>query len=935
MATPTKQELDQINALLKDIQQKYDQLGQQNPFDGFDSKGIKNATNTIKQLQTAVKGVNSEVRDVNDEFDNTFRSLQSIVDELTKGKAATNKIVNSTKALEDVSSKIYSQKNRGIKLDSKELMSMQKKVDISFASLKQNKPFIEEQMAADAANIINAKNKVKLAEEASKIDKTKVEDLKQANKELNDTTASYSKNKTALGNINIMLDKNGGFQTKINGGLKQEILDRKAIESSIGITGGLLTSLSKVTGITGIFNIDKIKSEAENVAQGAIDAFRETEEYISKKTTLDLDLTEARDELIRLSEIVPKTQGEIVKLQEAIRKLEEEEANFDFTGDIKELEQIQLLIKDNKQLLEESNDQNVQVKIKGLDKDLDKATKGLDKLEDKARSESNSMSSQFKKLGKTMGSVFEGAFNAIKSPEAIFTALIMAAGEVNSQVVDLSKSMNVSYEEGQKIRGEFAAIAMSTEDITVTTKKLVEAQMQFNEALGLTGKIIPENAAAQSKLTNQLGISVESAAKLRQIAAATGVTLEEQKNTQYETISAVSAQKGLHINVKGVMDEVGKAGAYGLAQFQGSVVALTEGVAQAKALGLSLDQVNSIAGKLMDFESSINAELQAELLLGKDINLEKARLAALNNDQKTLMEEINREMGTFEDFSKMNRIQQEAMADAIGMSVDGLSESLLMQQYGKMNQDEIVALKGEEVAAQVEMLKTQEAFGLMIEKLQGALVDLAAGPLGSIAGFFTSILGESTAIALVIGGLGFGKLISGLPMLIAGLKSVKALEIGSSIAKIWGSMMSLGPIAGPAVAIGATTALVGSIATYATADDYMSPGYGKRTLSTPEGTVAFNDKDTIVAGTNLEQNMTTNNNGQSINSVINKPTTNSMVSNNQNTTQPIAPANNAMMEGELSAIKRVLENIATKEGTVSMNGTKFGTVTAMNTYQIQ
>ena len=224
------------------------------------------------------------------------------------------------------------------------------------------------------------------------------------------------------------------------------------------------------------------------------------------------------------------------------------------------------------------------------------------------------------------------------------------------------------------------------------------------------------------------------------------------------------------------MDEVGKAGAYGLAQFQGSVVALTEGVAQAKALGLSLDQVNSVAGKLLDFESSINAELQAELLLGKDINLEKARLAALNNDQKTLMEEINREMGTFEDFSKMNRIQQEAMADAIGMSVDGLSESLLMQQYGKMNQDEIVALKGEEVAAQVEMLKTQEAFGLLIEKLQGALTDIAAGPLGTIAGWFTSILGESTAIALVIGGLGFGKLISGLPISYKSVKTNKKIR---------------------------------------------------------------------------------------------------------------------------------------------------------------
>ena len=132
----------------------------------------------------------------------------------------------------------------------------------------------------------------------------------------------------------------------------------------------------------------------------------------------------------------------------------------------------------------------------------------------------------------------------------------------------------------------------------------------------------------------------------------------------------------------------------------------------------------------------------------------------------------------------------------------------------------------------------------------------------------------------------------------------------------------MGPAAIP-VAAAATTAMLASIAAYSTMDDGIIPGYGKRTLSTPEGTIAFNDKDTIVAGTNLDQN-----------TVINKPTTNSMVSNNT-TTQTVAPANNTRMENELGAIKKVLENIATKEGTVSMNGTKFGTVTAMNTYQIQ
>ena len=927
MATPTKQELDQINALLNDVQKKYDQLGRSNPFRNFDQKNIVDAGSAIKQLEVSLKGVNTELNNTNNEFSNTFKSLQSIVNELTRGKVATNKITNSTRTLEDVSSKILAQKNKGIKLDSKELMSMQKKADISFTNLKQQRSQIEALKEEASYSLKVSKSKIQEIGTAKNLTSEKKKERAAAEKSQAQALNDLAEHETRLGNINSILDKSSNFQSVIDKGLKREILDRKTIESSIGITGGLLSSLSKVTGITGIFDIDKIKTEAEKIAEDAIDEFRQTKEYIRDEEAFNVNIDNAKTSLLEISNVALLTQQEVIELKDELKTLQDKEANFKFSLDPEfdkaAKAKIENDIAEVQELIELGTEGGRKIRVDKLEGDLEKAQGGLEGLEAGARNASNSMSSQFKKLGKTMGSIFDGAFNAIKSPEAIFTALIMAAGEVNSQVVDLSKSMNVSYEEGQKIRGEFAGIAASTEDITVTTKKLVEAQMQFNEALGLTGKIIPENAAAQSKLTNQLGIGADSATKLRQIAEATGEDFREQTLAQYETVSAMSAQEGVAINVKGVMDEVGKAGAYGLAQFQGSVVALTEGVAQAKALGLSLDQVNSIAGKLLDFESSINAELQAELLLGKDINLEKARLAALNNDQKTLMEEINREMGTFEDFSNMNRIQQEAMADAIGMSVEGLSESLLMQQYGEMSQKEIVALKGEEVAAQVEMLKTQEAFGLLIEKLQGALTDIAAGPLGTIAGFFTSILGESTAIALVIGGLGFGKLISGLPSLIKGLKIIKGLEIGSSIAKMWGSYSTfMGPAAIP-VAAAATTAMLASIAAYSKADDYVSPGYGKRTLSTPEGTIAFNDKDTIVAGTNLDQN-----------TVINKPTTNSMVSNNT-TTQTVAPANNAMMEGELKAIKRVLENIATKEGTVSMNGTKFGTVTAMNTYQIQ
>ena len=42
---------------------------------------------------------------------------------------------------------------------------------------------------------------------------------------------------------------------------------------------------------------------------------------------------------------------------------------------------------------------------------------------------------------------------------------------------------------------------------------------------------------------------------------------------------------------------------------------------------MEMAKVESIADSLLNFEESISNELQAELLIGRDINLEKARQA--------------------------------------------------------------------------------------------------------------------------------------------------------------------------------------------------------------------------------------------------------------------------------------------------------------------
>ena len=101
------------------------------------------------------------------------------------------------------------------------------------------------------------------------------------------------------------------------------------------------------------------------------------------------------------------------------------------------------------------------------------------------------------------------------------------------------------------------------------------------------------------------------------------------------------------------------------------------------------------------------------MLTGKDINLEKARQAALNNDLATVAEEIAKITGNSAGFAEMNRIQQEAIAKAVGMTREELAASLKEQE----------ALKSMGVASVEE---AQKKFDLLVEQngIEGALAEM-------------------------------------------------------------------------------------------------------------------------------------------------------------------------------------------------------------------
>ena len=87
-----------------------------------------------------------------------------------------------------------------------------------------------------------------------------------------------------------------------------------------------------------------------------------------------------------------------------------------------------------------------------------------------------------------------------------------------------------------------------------------------------------------------------------------------------------------------------------------------------------------MAEGMLDFEKSLEAELSAEILTGKELNLERARGLALQGKSVEAAGAMLEEVGSLNEFMNMNPIQQKALADAMHMTTDELSNSLIQQE---------------------------------------------------------------------------------------------------------------------------------------------------------------------------------------------------------------------------------------------------------------
>jgi hypothetical protein len=268
---------------------------------------------------------------------------------------------------------------------------------------------------------------------------------------------------------------------------------------------------------------------------------------------------------------------------------------------------------------------------------------------------------------------------AIEQLVDAFKLIDGASGEV-------AKSMGVSAVEGRALVSASADAAAMSGDLLVSTKDVVAAQMSLNKEFGTSVAFSGEFAAEFASISERTGLSEKAMGAFAKSAMAAGTSIKDQLVEVTAVTQEMSAQSGVMLNAKDIQEGIAEMSAVQQLNAKGSTAEMARQVFQAKLLGASQSQLESASSSLLDFETSIGAEMEAELLTGKQLNLEAARAAALAGDTGKLAEELAKNMGTSAEFGAMNAIQQEKLAAAMGLTKEQVAGMLIEQENLEKNQ---------------------------------------------------------------------------------------------------------------------------------------------------------------------------------------------------------------------------------------------------------
>ena len=401
-------------------------------------------------------------------------------------------------------------------------------------------------------------------------------------------------------------------------------------------------------------------------------------------------------------------------------------------------------------------------------------------LEDQA-AVADTISEKFKALEESVVSI-------LSRPTALIGGIVAGLGKVISALGQTTREM------GGFVGGLTGAVGQVTLLKTVFPQALDTAKGLSSEFGGLNDLSFKTQLNTNLMAMN-MGIGGQEAASLvGNFARLNGGSIETAQNLAASTKELAKANGLMPSQV--MADVAGSAQAFAEYGKEGGKN-IGEAAVAAGKLGVNMSTLTGVTDNLLDFESSITKELELGAMLGKNINLTKARQLAYEGQIGASVKEALNQMGGIDAFNRMDVFQKRQAAAALGLSTDQLLK--MSANMDKLNDDGTMQLS---------------TFDTISETMTG----IATGPLGSMvtgSGTFLATLGQAnmglgvlgTSLKGVVGGIWRG--VKGLVLWPINLAKAAAIKVGG--------MLGMGGGAAKAATSVASTAATASSAAASTA----------------------------------------------------------------------------------------------------------------------
>ena len=261
-------------------------------------------------------------------------------------------------------------------------------------------------------------------------------------------------------------------------------------------------------------------------------------------------------------------------------------------------------------------------------------------------------------------SVFQTVYDTFDQTQTAFIKTIKSFGLLKDEAEPLNTFI-------KNTTVNLAKYGVTAEDVAATITNMADA---FG-SLTLFSKKTGEDLTLISK---QLGVgNKELTDSLMTLMSFGKIDMVKATKVVYFA-SALSEAAG--VPFPKVMEDVAKAGDKARGMIKGGAEELIKAAVYARRLGTDLEKVADIGRKLLDFQESITDEIEASVLLGSNVSLQRARELFYTGKIQEAYDEIFNVVKSIGDFNKLDIFQKEAIAKMTGMSLTDLQKQMQIRE---------------------------------------------------------------------------------------------------------------------------------------------------------------------------------------------------------------------------------------------------------------